>query len=78
MIQEHSEGLTSVYGVEADEAHASFFLQVLELTLPVAAHSAVNLPRRRERAVRCTAAINPQKRIIKDDLQQVATKQTST
>lgn len=42
-------GLTSVYGIKADEAHTSLFLQVLELTLPVAAHGAVNLPQRRER-----------------------------
>lgn len=42
--------LTSVYGIKADEAHTSLFLQVLELTLPVAAHGAVNLPEERERA----------------------------
>lgn len=48
MIQDHTEGLTSVYGVKADETHTSLFLQVLELTLPVAAHSTVNLPQGRE------------------------------
>lgn len=41
---EHTEGLTSVYGIKADETHASLFLQVLEFTLPVATHGAVNLP----------------------------------
>lgn len=37
-----------MYAVEADDAHASLFVQVLQFTLPVAAHGAVNLPRRRE------------------------------
>ena len=41
-------GLTSVYTIEADDAHASLFLQVLQLTLPVAAHSTVDLPQWRE------------------------------
>lgn len=37
-----------MYGVKADDTHTSLFLQVLQLTLPVAAHATVNLPQRRE------------------------------
>lgn len=41
--------LTSVYGIKADDTHTSLFVQVLQLALPVAAQSAVNLPKRKRR-----------------------------
>lgn len=43
-----NSGLTSLYGIKADDTHTSLFLQVLQLTLPVAAHGTVHLPQRRE------------------------------
>lgn len=49
--------LTSVYGIKTDNTHSGLFLQVLQLALPVAAYSAVDLPRRKERTVRLGTGI---------------------
>lgn len=49
--------LTSVDGIKTDNTHSGLFLQVLQLALPVAAYSAVDLPQREERTVRQGAAL---------------------
>ena len=41
-------GLTSVYGLEADDTHPGLLVQVLQLAFPVAAHGTVHLCHRWE------------------------------